>query len=93
MKGKILKAAVAGILCAAMSLSSVQGIVTVAEDADGVIYSSDFEDGDTSKFSKRGDRDTSVIEVSDDDTAPSGSKVMSVTGRSSGWNGPSFDCS
>ena len=93
MKGKILKAAVAGILCAAMSLSSVQGIVTVAEDTDGIIYSSDFEDGDTSKFSKRGDRDTSVIEVSDDASAPSGSKVMSVTGRSSGWNGPSFDCS
>ena len=89
MKGKILKAAVAGILCTAMSLAPMQGIVTVAEDADDIIYASDFEDGDASAFTKRGDTDTTVLSVNEDN-AVSGTKALCASERSKSWNGPSF---
>ena len=89
MKGKILKAAVAGILCAAMSLAPMQGIVTVAEDTDDIIYASDFEDGDASAFTKRGDTDTTVLSVNEDN-AVSGTKALCASERSKSWNGPSF---
>ena len=89
MKGKILKAAVAGILCAAMSLAPVQGIVTVAEDTDDIIYASDFEDGDVSAFTNRGGNDTTVISASED-MAVSGTKSLCAGERSKSWNGPAF---
>ena len=91
---KSINALTAAALSAAMLLSSVpaaEGETKAdAADAEGVVYSTDFEDGDVSKLSKRGDEDTSVIEAVEDTDAPSGSKVMSITERSNGWNGPSL---
>ena len=90
MKGKNLKAAVAGILCAAMALAPMQGIVTVAEESsDDIVYSTDFEDGDASAFTKRGDTDTTVLSVNEDN-AVSGTKALCASERSKSWNGPSF---
>ena len=87
-------------VCAAMSCSAVPGtlfataadtsITVNAAASNDAAFSTDFEDGDASMFSKRGDSDTSVIKVVEDSAAPSGSKVMSVTGRSKSWNGPSI---
>ena len=104
MNKKALRRAAAGIVSTAMVLGGSASAIAaefpagigtsakVTADSD-IIYSTDFEDGDVSKFSKRGDTDTSVIAAVEEATAPSGSKVMSVTERSKGWNGPSFDCS
>ena len=82
----------AAVLTAAMTLSSLPTVLpqAVAADTAEVVYATDFEDGDVSKFSKRGDNDTSVIKAIEDKDAPSGSKVMSVSGRDQSWNGPSL---
>ena len=82
----------AAVLTAAMALSSLPTVLpqAVAADTAEVVYATDFEDGDVSKFSKRGDNDTSVIKAIEDKDAPSGSKVMSVSGRDQSWNGPSL---
>ncbi len=100
MKGNLLKKLSACVLCAAMTCSAspctafaVPNLnTTVAKLAasDNVVFSTDFEDGDASKFSKRGDTDTSILKVIEDDKAPSGSKVLSITGRDQSWNGPSL---
>ena len=70
---------------------AVQGMpisaVPSAADSDAVLVT-DFEDGDVSAFSKRGDTDTSVIAASTEG-AHSGTTCMAVTERSNGWNGPS----
>lgn len=68
------------MLCTSVSLSS---FAVSASDAD-VVFGTDFEDGDVSAFSKRGDTDTSVIEIAEEN----GNKYMSVTGRTKSWNGP-----
>ncbi|SEL14292.1 endo-1,4-beta-xylanase [Ruminococcus sp. YRD2003] len=93
MKHNPFNALTAAALTAAMTLSSLpasEALVADAADTEGVVFSTDFEDGDVSRFSKRGDNDTSVIEAIEDDKAPSGSKVMSVSGRDQSWNGPSL---
>ncbi|MBQ8921087.1 MAG: endo-1,4-beta-xylanase [Oscillospiraceae bacterium] len=64
---------------------------TSAADSDAILVT-DFEDGDVSAFSKRGDTDTSVIAASTED-AHSGTTCMAVTERSNGWNGPSVSLS
>lgn len=73
------------------SVLAVQGMPSVCniQAADGDILVTDFEDGDVSGFSKRGDTDTSVIAATTED-AHSGKTCMAVTERSAGWNGPSI---
>jgi len=93
MKYKPFNALTAAALAAAMVLSSFpssESVTADAADTEDIVFATDFEDGDASKFSKRGDEDTSVIEVIEDSKAPSGSKVMSVSGRDQSWNGPSL---
>ncbi len=104
MKVDLVKKLSACALSAAMTCSAVPGtvyavtadnstsarVVSSTSSSTGVAFSTDFEDGDASMFSKRGDSDTSVIKVIEDSNAPSGSKVMSVSGRSKNWNGPSL---
>ena len=105
MKRKTLRRALAGVVSTAMVCAgSAEALAVTVPSGIGlsntksatesvVIYSTDFEDGDVSYFSKRGDNDTSVISAVEEETAPSGSTVMAITERSKGWNGPSFDCS
>jgi endo-1,4-beta-xylanase len=100
MKGNLLKKMAAGALCLTMAFAAVPSTAfvvsaatnsSVSTSASGnVAFSTDFEDGNASMFSKRGDSDTSVIKVIEDSKAPSGSKVMAVTGRDQSWNGPSL---
>ncbi len=93
MKHNPFNALTAAALAAAMTLSSFpasEAAIADAADTEEVVFATDFEDGDASKFSKRGDNDTSIIEVIEDDKAPSGSKVMSISGRDQSWNGPSL---
>ena len=100
MRSDLIKKLSLIAVCAAMTCSAVPSTVfTVNADTSTTVklaassdaaFSTDFEDGDASMFSKRGDSDTSVIKVVEDSAAPSGSKVMSVTGRSKNWNGPSL---
>ena len=75
-----------GMLLAVQSIPLSSG-VSAADTGDLLV--TDFEDGDVSAFSKRGDTDTSVIGTSDTDPH-SGKLCMSVTERSKGWNGPSI---
>ncbi len=79
-----IMAAVSGaaMLCTSASISSFA--VSADSSSDGIVFKADFEDGDVSAFSKRGDTDTSVIAVAEED----GNKYMSVTGRTKSWNGP-----
>ena len=101
MRGKKFRALTAGALSAAVLCTAAANPVfavpavdnkigTVSAADEDVVFFTDFEDGDVSMFSKRGDSDTSVIKAIDDDKAPSGSKVMSVSGRDQSWNGPSM---
>lgn len=66
-------------------LSAAQAAAPQGKD----VYVTGFEDGDVSKFSKRGDDDTSVIKASSVEPH-SGDQCMEVTGRDQGWNGPSI---
>lgn len=84
-------AAVMALGIAALSLPATASAEQVGEIT--TIYATDFEDGDVSAFSKRGDTDTSVIGTAEDPDAPSGTTVMSITERSNGWNGPQFSVS
>lgn len=81
---QIAAAVISGVL-AVQSIPALTGI----QAADGDILVTDFEDGDVSAFSKRGDTDTSVIAATTED-AHSGKTCMAVTERSEGWNGPSI---
>ena len=76
-------AAVTALCCTASTLPAIPTDAEIVEEAK-VIFETDFEDGDVSKFSPRGENDTSVIkaEKGEDGT------YMSITGRSEGWNGP-----
>ena len=80
------KQAAAAVISAVMALQAMP--LTGISAADGDLLVTDFEDGDVSAFSKRGDEDTSVIAATTED-AHSGKTCMSVSERSSGWNGPS----
>ena len=95
MRKDLFKKLSACAICAAMFCPTAATTVYAADnDASAssgkVVFSTDFEDGNVSMFSKRGDSDTSVIKAATDSNAPSGSKVMSVTGRDKSWNGPSL---
>ncbi len=93
MKKNRSKKLAAAILCGAMSCSAVLGympVVAADTQADAkVIYSTDFEDGDVSAFTNRGENDTTVISSTTDD-AVSGSTALLASGRSKDWNGPAF---
>ncbi|WP_295154249.1 endo-1,4-beta-xylanase [uncultured Ruminococcus sp.] len=100
MKGNMIKKLSAWAICATMACSAVPGTYSALSAAaatksnsDGVVFFTDFEDGNTSMFSKRGDSDTSVIKAIEDSKAPSGKKVMSISGRDQSWNGPSMGLS
>ena len=80
-------AALTALGCTAALLPAGAAHAELLEDSK-LIYETDFEDGDASKFSPRGDTDTSVLTVGED--ADAGSKVLNVTERSNGWNGPQF---
>lgn len=69
--------------CTAAAFPAIPADAEVVEAAKS-IYETDFEDGDVSQFSKRGDTDTSVIGTDTED----GNTYMSITERSNGWNGP-----
>ena len=66
-------------------------INTVADDTSDttVIYSSDFEDGDVSAWTNRGDRDTTILTASEENSV-SGTHCLCASGRSKSWNGPAF---
>ncbi|MBQ9898696.1 MAG: endo-1,4-beta-xylanase [Ruminococcus sp.] len=95
MKLKIFKQVLAGFVGAAtLSTSAAANAAFVPEltvpslssaTEAVIIRSYDFEDGDVSAFSKRGDTDTSVITA---DTDPVQGGIMLVSERSNGWNGP-----
>ena len=93
MKRKYLKNLIAGTVGALMICSSAP--VVYAEDSTAtapqgkIIYSSDFEDGDVSLFSKRNDSDTTVVSASTDN-AVSGTKSLCASGRTKSWNGPAL---
>ncbi len=78
-----MTAALAAVGCMAASVPAFPAGAEIAEEAK-VIYETDFEDGDVSKFSPRGDRDTSVIATDKEE----GNTFMTITDRSNGWNGP-----
>lgn len=89
---KYIRRSAAAVLALSMIAAAIPIVQASAEVAEGskVIYETDFEDGDVSRFSKRGDSDTSVIGTATAPDAPSGSTVMTVSERSQGWNGPQF---
>jgi endo-1,4-beta-xylanase len=76
-------AAITALCCTASAFSAIPSDAVIVEEAK-VIYETDFEDGDVSKFSPRGEDDTSVIAAEKDTDGT----YMSITGRSEGWNGP-----
>ena len=84
---KRMLSALLALNCAA---AAVPAFAVNAEDAqEGVIYSSDFEDGDVSAWTNRGTNDTTEISASEDN-ASSGTKSLCASGRSKSWNGPAF---
>ena len=94
MKGKKAKKLAAGIMSAVMMCSASSSVYAASpsgislgsvKSADAASYFYDFEDGDVSAFSKRGDTDTSVISAYVDSEQ---GNVMAVTGRTNNWNGP-----
>ena len=78
-------------LCAMLTLTStpLSAVQAAASKGGKEVYVTGFEDGDVSKFSKRGDDDTSVIKASSAEPH-SGDYCMEVTERDQGWNGPSI---
>ena len=93
MKKKYFKNIIAGTIGAVMMCSSVPAVYaedsTATAPAGKIIYSSDFEDGDVSAFTKRNANDTTVVSASTDN-AVSGTKSLCASGRSKTWNGPAF---
>ena len=91
MKGKILST----VMSASVGFSALATTMPVSISAEEilsagkVIYSIDFEDGDVSMFTNRGENDTTEISVSDE-ASVSGSKALLASGRSNDWNGPAF---
>lgn len=94
MKHKELSKVTAAVMAAAMTLSAaptaVPSVAVAADASKGkVIYSTDFEDGDVSYFTNRGENDTTEISASTE-AAVSGSTALLASGRSESWNGPAF---
>ena len=93
MKKKYFKNIIAGTIGAVMMYSSVPAVYaedsTATAPAGKIIYSSDFEDGDVSAFTKRNANDTTVVSASTDN-AVSGTKSLCASGRSKTWNGPAL---
>lgn len=93
MKKKHFDRFAACSFAAALALSAMPTVYAAdgddTEQKGKVVYSFDFEDGDVSKFTNRGDNDTTVLSASDE-TAVSGSKSLLASGRSKTWNGPAF---
>jgi len=89
-KMKRLSKTAAAAVSAVLAMQSLPLVGTIhAADAGKEILVTGFEDDGASKFTKRGDDDTSVIEKSTE-KPHSGDACMSVTGRSEGWNGPAL---
>ncbi len=93
MKTKHFNRFAACTFAAALALSAMPTACAVdgeeTEQKGKVVYSFDFEDGDVSAFTNRGENDTTVLSASDE-FAVSGSKSMLASGRSKDWNGPAF---
>ncbi len=79
-----ITAAVMALSCTAAQMTAFEAGAEIVEEPKP-IYVTDFEDGDVSQFSPRGERDTSVIATEKDED---GNTYMSITERSNGWNGP-----
>lgn len=83
MKKSVKNKMLSGVLAVSCMTSALPMMMVNAEDSALTVenvYATDFEDGDVSKFSKRGDTDTSVIAAGTGE-AHSGTGYMSVTGR------------
>ena len=102
MKKSTFKKITAAVIVSAMSCSVVasavnaaplttdMGVLSTQSTSSGtVIYSTDFEDGDVSAFTNRGENDTTELSASTDN-AVSGSTSLLASGRSKDWNGPAF---
>ena len=90
MKKRINRVA-AYLLAVSLAAAALPTMGVNAEDtADAtIIYASDFEDGDVSAWTNRGDRDTTVLSVSEEN-AVSGTHSLCAGERSKSWNGPAF---
>ena len=95
MKGKKSNRIIAALMSASMGIAAIPAIAPAAISAETsdavnkVVFSTDFEDGDVSAFTNRGENDTTVLSASDE-AAVSGSTSMLASGRSKDWNGPAF---
>ncbi len=95
MKPKLGRKIMAILSSAALLIGSYPAAKLVTASAEDTttttVYFNDFESGDVSGFTKRGDdTDGTTITVATGDDAYSGTSYMSVTGRSKSWHGPSF---
>ena len=88
-KRKIRMTAYLMAVCCIFASQPAIDAVAEATDSVTVIYSSDFENGDVSAWTNRGDRDTTVLTVSEEN-AVSGTHCLCASGRSKSWNGPAF---
>lgn len=91
MRGLFFRRAGAGIIGLSLLAAAVPTISMAEESASqgNVIYSSDFEDGDVSAFTNRGENDTTELSASTE-AAVSGTTSLLASGRSKEWNGPAF---
>lgn len=94
MKGNKTNRLLAALMSASMGIASLPAIIPASVSAETaaegkVIYETDFEDGDVSKFCNRGENDTTELSASTD-ASVSGSTAMLASGRSESWNGPAF---
>ena len=88
------------VMAAALSAVLLTGTVTAAGVMDvsaedttpstTTVYFNDFESGDVTGFTKRGDDTDNTTITAATGEAYSGNGYMSVTGRSKSWHGPSF---
>lgn len=95
MKGQKKSRFIAALMSASMGVASIPVMMPAAVSAETagsegrVIFSTDFEDGDVSLFSNRGENDTTVISASTE-ASSSGSTALLASGRSKDWNGPAI---
>ncbi len=93
MKMKCFNKLASCTFAAAMALSAMPTACAADSEENSAkgktVYSFDFEDGDVSAFTNRGDNDTTVISTTDESSV-SGSKSLLASGRSKEWNGPAF---
>ena len=103
MKGKTLQKLLCASLSAVMVCTSaasaafavpsaslsVAASAAASESTGKVIYSTSFEDDDVSKFSNRGENDTTELSTTTEFHV-TGDKALLASGRSKDWNGPAF---